>query len=200
MKPLVLLALFMSSALGWAKSPTQEMQISVNLLGQPCTLSGPFQSEQLKTIHAVGPAQLYPNLSPPNLPDAEKNARKALQILTQSKLLPTHFDRYQRSLSQRLRAQIEFLQALNESQKQLNPSPLIKVLEAHVKMKNPKLYEQSAKKLSHLNLKIPTSSQIIEQIFEDFNEEIEPDPEQEFHRALKKLNIQYKCSFEESEN
>ncbi|NBU21589.1 hypothetical protein EBS43_09330 [bacterium] len=183
----------------WSKM-TQDEEIKVTLLGQPCDLSGPFSKVQLKAIHSIGPAQLYPNLSPPNLPDTEKNARKALSTLTQTKHLPPAFDRYKQNLSQRLNAQIEFLHALNESQKALNTSPLLKIMEIYTKDKNSKLYEQAAKRLSGVDLRAPQSSQVIEEFFDLFNEEIAPDPEHEFHRALKKLNIQYKCSFEESED
>ena len=196
----ILLTLFLSVPAYTGSKVTQEEEIRVTLLGQPCTLSGPFSTAQLSAIHAIGPAQIYPNINPPNLPEAEKNAKKALSTLTQTKHTPATFDRYKQNLSQRLDAQIAFLHALKESQKQLSTSPLLKVIEAYTKNKNSKLYPQSVKKLAGIDLKTPQSNQLIEESFEQFNEEIEPDPEQEFHRALKKLRIQYKCSFEESED
>ncbi len=39
-----------------------------------------------------------------------------------------------------------------------------------------------------------------ESLLEAFNDSIEPDPEEEFHRAIQRLGVQYTCSFEESED
>ncbi len=107
----------------WAKSAPQT-ELHVTLLGQPCLLQGPFDTITLKTIHSIGPAQLYPNFSYEELPGCLTQGLKSLEILkSSSKNLPSVLDRYQKRAQLRLDAQVQFFQVLQnlknkQSQKQ----------------------------------------------------------------------------------
>ena len=41
--------------------------------------------------------------------------------------------------------------------------------------------------------------ELTDQLYDLYNEGIEADPEEEFHRAIQRMNVQYTCSFEENE-
>jgi len=186
----------------WAKpilaKTTPQTQIHVTLLGQPCLLQGPLDESTLRLIHAIGPAQLYPTLlsSDPNLSKSE--AKKALEKIRSASNLPSLLDSYREKLGKRLEAQIAFLESIGIATKTHQSLALQKTSKKYLK--------QEPFQLIHLFKSIDAPSKhhtvmrdVIDQAFDLFNDNIEPDPEEDFHRAIKKLNIQYHCSFEEGE-
>lgn len=181
----------------WAKTSPQT-EIHITLLGQPCLLQGPFDEFTLKTIHSIGPAQLYPVIALEEIKNSKKSAQKAIEKLRLSSSLPSLLDRYKAKLTRRLEAQIGFLDAietLSESGE----------YEAIIKMSKNYLKKADYQKLKNKVIALKPSSKSLKnqdkanQLFDFYNDLIEPDPEEEFHRAIKKLNIQYRCSFEDSE-
>ena len=172
----------------------------MTLLGQPCILQGPFDEPTLKKIHAIGPAQVYPNLSASDLGLSARDARNSLTKVRSFQGLPPVFDGYQKRLSKRLEAELAFLNGLETFQKVHQTQPLFDIAKIHVRSKNLKDFEALLKKLKlSSNLGAPQYKALMEQLLDSYNESIEADPEEEFHRALKRLKIKYVCSFEELE-
>ena len=193
------LSLALSTSLVWAKA-TPHTEIRVNLLGQSCLLEGPFDESTLKFVHSIGPAQIYPNVSSSDSTAALKQTSRALETLRGSSRLPSLLDRYKEKLGKRLEAQVAFFESLNGVR---NPKEtallLIKLGKNSLKGKDLRAFETLTKKLYN-----PTGgrnshfSEMSDQLFELYSESIERDPEEEFHRAIKKLDIHYICSFEDS--
>lgn len=169
------------------------------LLGQPCLLQGPFTELILKSIHSIGPAQIYPTLSPQNIPSSLEQSRKALEKIRSSSSLHALLDRYREKLRKRLEAQAAFMTALLQAQKGNEIGNLLKTMSQYVQGRDLRTFESLLKKnypAEKVNL---TNSETLDTLFDLYNDSIEPDPEAEFHRAIKKLGIQYTCSFEETD-
>lgn len=190
------ISLFCLPSPGWAKT-TPQTEIRVTLLGQSCLLQGPFDEATLKMIHSIGPAQIYPNIQSPDSPHALEQTRHALSQLRSSTSLPSLLDRYREKLGKRFDAQIAFLNGLEVVPKNAQYASLQKAGKLYLKKEDINSFESLLKKLLHS--KKETQKSIGEQLFDLYNEGIEQDPEEEFHRAIKKLNVQYTCSFEESD-
>jgi hypothetical protein len=194
---------FLLTALpGRANGHSTEVRIS--LLGQPCSLQGPFEENILKLIHSVGPAQIYPILNFKNISSSLAQAKKSLEKIHSISGLPTSLDRYREKLKKRLGAQVAFMTALLETQKNSKKSDqnsvLLKTVDDYLQDRDLKKFESILRKNHTLEKMGPLSPDTIEALFEYFNDSIEPDPEAEFHRAIKKLGVQYVCSFEENED
>jgi hypothetical protein len=181
-----------------------QTEVHVSLLGQPCLIQGPFNESILKSIHSIGPAQIYPTLSLQNITSSLEQARKALEKIRSNTSLHSLLDRYREKLRKRLEAQITFMTALLQSQKFNQNSALIETAGRYLQLHEMQTFERLAKKTSPLEKPgektTRLNSENLEAMFDLFNEAIEPDPEGEFHRAIKKLGIQYKCSFEENDD
>ncbi|CAM6054746.1 unnamed protein product [Sphagnum tenellum] len=173
-----------------APSTTAKTEIRVTLLGQPCTLEGPFDAEMLKAIHGIGPAQIYPTLSANNIPDSLEQSKKALDKIRANNSFHSLLDRYREKLRKRLEAQVNFLTALQKAKSTNETNPLLKMVSLYLGPKELKSFAALLKKSPHF----PPDT--IEALLEQFNDAIEPDPETEFHRAIKKLGIQYLCVFD----
>ncbi len=168
------------------KRAAESSEVHVNLLGQPCLLSGPYDDSTLNLIHSLGPAQLYPNLSNLNQPTGTESIVRALSKIQNPKNLPALLDRYRERLTRRLQQQQRFIQAIRSKTPSVS---LLKLGKEFIRGPEMKKFESLLKQKTGVN----------EQLFEIFNDSIEPDPEADFHRAIKQLQIQYNCSFEESE-
>lgn len=174
-------------------------EVHVTLLGQPCLIQGPFVELILKSIHSIGPAQIYPTLSLQNIPVSLEQSRKALEKIRLSSSLHSLLDRYREKLRKRLEAQVAFMTALLQSQKVNQSIVLLKTASQYLQGRDLRTFEGLLKK-NHLSEKANlTNAENLDSLFDLFNEAIEPDPEAEFHRAIKKLGIQYICSFEEND-
>jgi hypothetical protein len=182
-----------------ATTPAHQTEIHVNLLGQPCLLQGPFDEATLKAIHAMGPAQLYPNTSELEGPDQKKEIKTALEKVRSNTKIPSELERYTGRLKKRFEAQIAFLDAVDAYKAKQNTTSLLNAGTKYLSDRKLASYKSTLKKME-AGKKNPTQQrQGLEQLFTLYNEGIEPDPEAEFHRAIKKLAVQYACSFEESD-
>jgi hypothetical protein len=171
-------------------------EVHVNLLGQPCLLSGPYDTAVLNLIHSLGPAQLYPNMNSPEQAATKEQVTRALAKIQSAKNLPPLLDRYRERLTRRLQYQLKYIQAL---QSRSPTESLAKLGREAIKEPALKKYENLLKRKTNSSEKAALGQIMSEQLFEIYNEAIEPDPEAEFHRAIKKLQIQYNCSFEEND-
>jgi hypothetical protein len=188
----------------WATT-SPHTETHVNLLGQPCLLEGPYDGATLRAIHAIGPAQLYPVLSVSEPGQSVEEAKQTLNKIRTTANLPSLLDRYRDKLGKRIEAQIAFLEVVPSAQKTKDLSTFIKVGKRAIRPPGLQQFEGLINKLKTAsNAKGPKTNTVsyqesVEQIFDLYNDKIEPDPEEEFHRAIKKLNIQYRCSFEDAE-
>lgn len=182
--PIIVLSFSLTSP-SWAKT-TPQTQVHVKLLGKPCLLQGPFDEPTLNSIHSIGPDQIYPSFASPDSQEARQTTRQAIdKVKTVNNQLPSVFDRYREKLAKRLEAQLAFLDALKLGKSE----GLIKAARKYLEKNAEKRFETLLKKKT-------SAKETQDQLFEIYNDGIEPDPEEEFHRALKKLNVQYTCSFE----
>lgn len=183
----------------WAIIAGPQTKIHVRLLGQPCLLQGPFDELTLKTIHSIGPAQIYPTLSTTDLNSSLDEAQKSLEKIKRVNSIPSLLDRYRDKLGKRLEAQIAFFEGLNLIKTTHKSVHFLETGKKHLKNNDFRQFEILLKKIDSPGKGTLPIQELMEQIFDLYNESIEPDPEAEFHRAIKKINVEYMCSFEESE-
>ncbi len=182
--------LFLLTSLAWAEIIHASTEIRVKLFGQPCLLRGPVDAKALQTIHILSPEQLYPEHGETL---SSESTRKALVRLRAVTGAPSGLDRYRERLSRRFEAQIGMIEALENARKTHKTTAIQAAVKKHVPEKREKEIEPLIKKLTG-----PSARDTEELIFEKYNSFIEQDPEEEFHRAIQKMKVQYVCSFEES--
>jgi hypothetical protein len=172
----------------------QAAEIKVTLFGQPCTLQGPTPEATLKAIHSVSPEQLYPTFEP-----GEKSAavKSALDKLHAAQNVPSGLDVYKDLLGKRLEAQFAFLSGLDVAEKTKKADELIGKTKPLLSESRQKSFETLAKKLES-PLNASQRGEIVQQLFSSFTESLPSDPEEEFHKAIHRMKVQYICSFEES--
>jgi hypothetical protein len=183
---LMLLALALADGtafcLSQQASAAPQTEIHVSLFGQPCVLLGPVTEANLRTIHSLSPEQLYPERG--TTLTAEPT-RQALEKIRGIASIPSVLDRYRERLVKRFEAQLAVLEALENFRKTHKPSALQAVGKKYLSGKKQKEFEAQLKKID------------ADLLFDTFSDGIEADPEDEFHRAIHKINVQYTCSFEE---
>jgi Skp family chaperone for outer membrane proteins len=169
-------------------------EIRVTLFGQPCLLQGPASESALRAIHAISPEQIYPTFEPGEKFGAVKSA---LEKLRSSKDVPPELDNYKDQLGKRLEAQSAFLTGLEDALKAKKAEPLLAKTNSFLSESRQKSLEAIARKLE--SAQTPTQrSEIVQQLFNSYAESLPADPEEEFHRAIHRMKVQYVCSFEES--
>jgi hypothetical protein len=179
----------------WSRAAPQN-EIRVTLFGQPCLLSGPVDEASLKLIHSVSPEQM-PSARTGNY--SAEQARKALERLRKVAGLPSALDRYRERLTKRLEAELAFDEGYEAALKSHQISAWVAGARKYLNEAKLHSFESLAKKAEALKtLDSDRGRELTDQLFELYAEGIEPDPEEEFHRAIKRMNVQYACSFEES--
>jgi hypothetical protein len=173
--------------------------IRVTLFGQPCKLEGPLDPAVLKAVHAVSPEQASPGFS---AEDALKPATAGLLKGAVSKVssasakkIPASLDRYREKLVKHLESQAAFAVAVQAAVKSRKPGSFLKALPAASAQKPGERLETLARKLETEKGDL---TETVNQLFDAYSEGVEPDPEEEFHRTIRKMGIKYVCSFEES--
>ena len=174
-------------------------EIKVQLFGQPCLLTDSDPSAtthltetQLKTIHTVSPEQLPP-------PTSADEARKLKTKILSAGKLPTSLDRYRDLILKRIDGLLAFFQAASKFKQNKNTTQLLTALKPHLNEKRVKNLEREMKKYEG-----KTTVKITEPMLEemrDYYEENSNFPattvEEEFHRAIARINVRYQCTFEE---
>ncbi|MCM2276805.1 MAG: hypothetical protein NDJ89_01860 [Oligoflexia bacterium] len=173
-------------------------EIKVSLFSQPCLLQGPLDESSLASIHAISPEQTYAVLSMEDVrKDSVQQLKGNLEKLRKAQPLPQALERYRDRLARRLEAQIAFLEGLQAAQAQKSSAPLIAVVKKHLQGKVTKPFESAATKLDRPGGAADPA--VAERLYEIYGDLIEADPEEEFHRGIQKLNVQYVCAFDEQE-
>lgn len=172
-------------------SPSTEIRVS--LFGQPCILQGPTDERTLRVIHSLSPEQLYPQR---DAPLSSAPTRRALDKLRAVTGAPTGLDRYRERLAKRLEAQLALLGAIESFRKDHKTVAILAAGKNSLTGRRLKEFETAVKKAE--GSKTLSSRDTQDTLFDSFSDGIEPDPEEEFHRAIQRMNVQYTCSFEEN--
>lgn len=168
-------------------------EIQVSLFGQPCLLSGPVEKPTLQTIHTISPEQIPPGLSLEQL-------KKAVDKLKKVTSLPAALEPYREQMTLRLEAQIAFFIALENTKKSKKTDSLQDVIKKHGKTEvGQKAFEVALKKAAAKGDPNHWNSVVVDELTDQYHNAIQPDPEEDFHRVIRKMNIHYSCSFEEEE-
>ena len=171
-------------------SAANAADVKVVLFGQPCVLRGPLETGTLKSIHQISPEQIFG--SQDGITPSKKQTLVLLNRLTKSPPVPNALDRYKERLKKRLEAQIDFFDSFDEYRHTGKIETLTALMNRRVLPKSQKEFEALVKKGADKG--VATQE---EKIFENYLEMIEPDPEEEFHRGIQKIHVQYICSFDE---
>ena len=167
-------------------------QIRVNLFGQPCLLQGPVDERTLRLIHSMSPEQLYPQTDSP-LTSAP--TRKALEKLRTLVGAPTGLDRYRDRLTKRFEAQLVLLGSIEKYRSDHKSAEIIAAGKTYLNASKQKTFDASVRKAE--SSKTLNNRDTLNSLFDVFSNGIEMDPEEEFHRAIQRLKVQYNCTFEE---
>jgi hypothetical protein len=176
-------------------------EIQVTLFGQPCLMNGPLPKETLTLLHEVSPERVPPTATV----DQMKKIREKLARLQS---VPMPIEQYREHLRKRLSAKIALEEALTqgaaackglkgaESRKALDT--LMKNLKEHVPtLQFPAFEAQQRKSLEASGGQ--WSDAFVEGLRERYEEVIQPETQEEFHKAIRLSRVQYVCSFDESE-
>lgn len=172
-------------------------QLQVKLFGQPCTLQGPTTDDVLRAIHAVSPEQVIPILESEDLRESGiAKVQKSLGQLREQKSVPSQLDRYREQLIRRLEAYRSYIEGVLAARANRSPEVLVKTVRKHLKgaTKAAKRFEAEVKRMPPG----PLSAEAALKLLDLYGDAIEPDPEEEFHRSIRRMNVRYVCTFDES--
>ena len=172
-----------------------EARVSVNLFGQPCMLHGPLDPKTLSALHSLSPEQLVPPFGASRTIDQTK---RALDKLEKATGLPPGLERYRDKQSQQLKAQLAFLGGIEVARKANQAAPLIAAARPLIRPSRVKELEALAAKIPKGAPGAPSAAQLTDQLCEFFNNATDSnDAEEEFHRAIRRLKVQYDCNYDE---
>lgn len=173
-------------------------EIRVNLFGQPCTMEGPFTKPQLTSLHEISPEKIPPAASPAQM-------KTILAKTGQIKGFPLPIEQYRDHLRKRLSAKIALEEAIasakktkaNDANKSLGA--LLTNLKEHVSTLQYAGFETATKKAFEANASV-LNEVFFEGLRERFENVIQPDTEEEFHKAIRIVKVQYVCVFDDGEH
>jgi len=167
--------------------PAGAAQVQVMLFGQPCSLDGPseFTDAQLRAIHQVSPEQTP-------LSDNPSSVRSSLERVQSAGELPAAFVKYRDQRRSRLDARLKFEEAVAKAHRSGDANAFA---EATRGLLHARRHSVLVKKLQAA-LKAGPSPRAWDEVRDYFVEFAGPDGEEDFHRTLRRLKIQYHCSFE----
>jgi len=172
-----------------AGAPALGAQVQVMLFGQPCLLQGTpegFSEIQLKAIHQASPEQAP-------ISSELSTLKTSLERLKSAQDLPQELQKYRELRTARLEARLKFEEA---------------VIKAH-RSGDAEAFSEATKPLIHARrhaglmkkFKVAQKAGPSQKAWEDlrnyFVEFSGSDGEEDFHRVLRRLKIQYHCSFDE---
>ena len=179
-------------------APSRAAEIEVKLFGQPCKLSGPQDTATLKAIHSVSPEQAVPDdLLTEFRADRAAQLKSSLERVKSASPLPTSLDRYRDKLKKRLNAMIAFFEGFNVARKDRKAEPMIERVSHSLSPQDLESFGALVRKAIASSAGKPLSNETGEQLFIDYLERIQADPEEDFHRATRKLQVTYDCAMGE---
>ncbi|OFZ37130.1 MAG: hypothetical protein A2070_04115 [Bdellovibrionales bacterium GWC1_52_8] len=162
-------------------------EVMVTLFGQPCLLAGPLDKDVLKAIHTISPEQTFID---PSTPSAD-SIHKVIEKIRNTKNTPSWLENYRVRRLKRLEALFAFTNGLSSAKAAKKSEPLLNAVK-------PLLSERLFKKFLALASEVGTkkSDPNFEiKLMDSFSEMIEPDPEEDFHRSIRRMNVRYSCEF-----
>ncbi len=162
-------------------------QVQVLLFGQPCSLDGPaeFSEAQLRAIHQISPEQTP-------LSDNTASLRSSLERIQTAGELTSPFSRYREQRKARLEARLKFEDAVAKAHRSGDAAAFAESTRGLIHSRR---HPVLVKKLQAA-LKAGPSQRAWDDVRDYFIEFTGPDGEEDFHRTLRRLKIQYQCSFE----
>jgi len=187
-----LVTLTLAASCLWIALATRDAQaaaVQVMLFGQPCQLTGPagLSEAQLNAIHQISPEQTP-------FSDAPKSIEASIEKLKSSDATPSILAGYLQQRTKALRARLSLELAIEAGRKARSAAPFAQGTQGLI---HPKRHAALIKTFEKA-LKAGNSPHAWEQLRADFAEVAEPDGEEDFHRALRKLKVVYQCSFEDT--
>ncbi len=179
----------------WSEKKLHE--IKVELFNQPCLLQGPIETSVLRKIHAISPEQIFPpSLERSSLKIQQESIRKSLKLIKTNIKLPQEFQKYTQRMERRLEAFNALFDGLEKIKKTNDTKDLFTSVSPH--FQNKSALEEFSKIMSELKPKLKEiSEETLDQIKQSIKNGIEPDSEEDFHKALLRASIQYNCSMDE---
>jgi hypothetical protein len=185
-----------ASSSGNSGAKLQEIQVT--LFGQPCTMSGPFPKNTLILLHEISPEKIPPDATVARM-------RQTLKKASELKSLPLPLQQYRDHLRKRLSAKIALEEALTQSGKSAakqNPEKALASalanLKEHVSTLQYPAFESKAK--AELKARGSWNESFTQSLRDSFLNQIQPDTEEEFHKAIRLTKIQYVCTFDDGEH
>lgn len=176
-----------------ARADEKLQEIQVTLFGQPCTMSGPYTKATLSLIHEVSPEKIPPTLT---IDGMKKVRAKAMNL----KGMTSQIETYREHLRKRLSAKIAFEEAVREAKKKPQGAQSLKTLltniKEHVQTGKFESFESETKALFEKNAE-KWNEFFLDPLREKYESIIQPDTEEEFHKAIRNAKIQYVCAFDE---
>jgi hypothetical protein len=160
-------------------------------------MNGPFPRATLVLIHEVSPERVPPNAT---IDQMKKIRTKVLQL----KNVPMPIEQYREHLRKRLSAKIAFAEALGPAKKQASGpteskkalANFLKNVKEHVSTLQYPAFEEAAKKALEAN-QFAWNESFTEPLREKYEEVIQPETQEEFHKAIRLSKVQYVCSFDD---
>ena len=177
------------------ESGVQEIQVT--LFGQPCTMSGPYPRPALSLLHEISPEKIPPDLSV----DQMKRVRTKCGEL---KGMPMPIEQYRDHLRRRLSAKIAFEEAIAQSKKSKAKDgraldPFLTNVKEHISTLQYTAFSGETRKAFESGGAI-WNEPFLTSLRERFENVIQPDTEEEFHKAIRAVKIQYVCAFDDNDH
>ncbi len=172
------------------KRPTSESsanEIAVQLFGQKCTLQGPVAHEVLRKIHSVSPEQ-----NPP--PRNKEELRVLRQKIQGIQNLPQGLERYQEKLVRYLDSRSQFFKGMDAYAKSKKKADFVGSIQSELLPSRKAAFLKQIEQPLYADL---SKAEVAAQIEMIFLNSISPSPDEEFHRAIQRMNVWYSCSMEE---
>lgn len=170
------------------------VETRVDLLKVPCTLSGPFDENVLKSIHAIGPASTHQ-------PRTLKEAQGLLLLMQNGSAVPVGLDRYREGRAERLKAFISFFEGSDAAKQAKALPPLLQKVRMFQTASRAKSFQAELERMfTEKGASIFSKPDPVEMILGLFTESLETEASEaidnEFHRGIGALAIKYQCSFD----
>ena len=173
-------------------APELKTQVKVRLFGQNCMLEGPktFDNSTLLAIHSISPAQIPPTLN-------DRQAQITLERLKNVKHLPNELNSYLDALKKHLGALMAFHLGFDAATKSKKTDTFIEKVRPYLKKDAEKSLRETANLIFEEKTAVKSNMQNREELLQSYLQKIEPSPEADFHRIIRKINVHYNCTFEE---
>jgi hypothetical protein len=171
-------------------------EIQVTLFGQPCTMSGPYPKAALSLLHEISPEKLPPEIT---LEQMKRVRTKTGEL----KGMPMVVEQYRDHLRKRLSAKITFAEAVAQAKKsnagRKSLDPFLTNIKENISVLDYPAFVDATKKAFEANGAIWNDT-FIGPLRERYENAIQPDTEEEFHKAIRAAKIQYVCAFDDSDH